>query len=134
MNSKIRVGSAVVLENNKGEILLVKRKYNPAKGYWVLPGGGINFGEYSKETVEREIKEETGLNIVIGDRIGVYELIKSEENVHRIIFYHKARLVDGILKLGDDAEDSRWLKPEKISSMENLGELVHKVLIDGGYL
>jgi len=134
MNNKIRVGSAVVLENNKGEILLVKRKYEPAKGKWVLPGGGINFGENSKETAERELKEETGFNISIGDFITVSELIKLEENIHRVIIYHKARLVDGTLKVEDDAEDAMWIKPEKIDSIENLGQLVPKVLKEAGYL
>jgi len=134
MNNEIRVGSAVILENEKGEILLIKRKYNPAKGRWVLPGGGIKFGENSKETAKRELKEETGLDISIGNCIGVFELIKPEENVHRIIFYHKARVLDGTLKLSDDADDAIWIKPGKINSIEKLGELTPEVLKRGGYL
>lgn len=134
MNNKIRVGSAVVLENDKGEILLVKRKFNPAKGKWVFPGGGINFSENSKETAKRELREETGFNIDVGDFITVCELIKPEENIHRVIIYHKAKVLDGTLKLADDAEDVMWIKPEKIDSIENLGRLVPKVLKEAGYL
>jgi len=134
MNDKIRIGSAVVLENDKGEVLLVKRKYNPAKGFWVFPGGGIKFSENFKETAKRELKEETGFNISVGDFITVCELIKPEENIHRVIIYHRAKLVDGILKLADDAEDAMWIRSEEINSIENLGELVIKVLKEAGYL
>ncbi|NIM47291.1 MAG: NUDIX domain-containing protein [Candidatus Aenigmarchaeota archaeon] len=134
MDSRIRIGSAVVLENGEGEILLTKRKYSPEKGKWVLPGGGINFGETFKETAERELKEETGLRISIGDRIGVYELIKPKTGLHRVIAYHRATLVDGTLKVADDADDGMWIKPEKISSVENLGDLVTKVLKNGDYI
>jgi ADP-ribose pyrophosphatase YjhB (NUDIX family) len=134
MENKIRVGSAVVLENDKGEVLLVKRKYEPAKGYWVLPGGRIEYGESFTATPVRELKEETGLNISVGDQIGAFEIISPEENVHRVIVFHKANLLGGTLKLADDAEDAIWIRPEKIRSTKNLSDLAPKVLERAGYL
>lgn len=134
MDNKIRVGSAVVLENKNGEILLVKRKNEPAKGKWVLPGGGIKFGEHSKETAKREIKEETDYNISVGDFITTLELINSKEGFHRVILYHKAKLLGGTLKLADDAEDIMWIEPKKIKTVENLGEWALQVLKEACYL
>jgi len=134
MENKIRVGSAIVLENNKGEILLTKRKNEPAKGKWVLPGGGINFGEHSKETAKREIKEETGYNISVGDLITTLELINPKEDFHRVILYHKARLLGGKFRLSDDAEDAMWIEPKKIKTVKNLGEWVLQVLKEASCL
>lgn len=79
----IRVGSAVVIESD-GKILLAKSKKPPVEGMWILPGGGVEFGENAKDAAKREIKEETGLEIEVGDLITTYELIR--ENMNRIIF------------------------------------------------
>lgn len=49
--------------NNKGEILLLKRRKEPYVGIWVLPGGSIEFGEHLEEALEREIKEETNIDV-----------------------------------------------------------------------
>ena len=134
MENKIRVGSAVVLENDKGEILLIKRKNEPSKGTWALPGGGINFGEHFKETAKRELKEETEYDISVGDFITASEIINPEENVHRVIIFHKAKLLSGTLNLSDDAEDAVWIKPEKINTVKNLGQLPIKILKEAGYI
>ena len=55
--------NGLILENEKGEVLLVKRKYPPKKGYWDIPGGFVDFEETIEESLEREIKEELGIEI-----------------------------------------------------------------------
>src|SRR3990167_11236908 len=55
--------NGLILESEKGEILLVKRKVSPKKGYWDVPGGFIDFGENLEESLKREIKEELGIQI-----------------------------------------------------------------------
>ncbi len=59
--------NAVILVNNKNEILLTKRRFPPKKSYWDLPGGFVEFGETVEQSVIREIKEELGLTIKHGD-------------------------------------------------------------------
>ena len=49
--------------NKKGEILLLKRRKEPYIGIWALPGGSMEFGEHLEETLEREIKEETNIDV-----------------------------------------------------------------------
>lgn len=58
-----KLTNAGILENEKGEILLVKRKWPPSKGKWDLPGGFLNPGEDMEESLKREIKEELGVDI-----------------------------------------------------------------------
>lgn len=55
--------NAAILANSKGEILLVKRKYPPKKGYWDLPGGFVDLNENAEESMARELKEELGIKI-----------------------------------------------------------------------
>ena len=63
---------AVIIEFPNNKILLVKRGNVVFKGYWALPGGRVDAGETVEETVVRETKEETGLDVRIMRKIGEY--------------------------------------------------------------
>jgi 8-oxo-dGTP diphosphatase len=54
------------------KILLIKRSTPPFIGYWALPGGRVDAGEIVEQTVVREVKEETGLDIKIARKVGEY--------------------------------------------------------------
>jgi 8-oxo-dGTP diphosphatase len=54
------------------KILLIKRRTAPFIGYWALPGGRVDPGETVEQTVVREVKEETGLDVAIVRKIGEY--------------------------------------------------------------
>src|SRR5260221_11405025 len=56
----------VIIENKKGEILLVTRKHDPFKGWFDFPGGFTESGETLEETGKREAKEELGMKVKIG--------------------------------------------------------------------
>lgn len=64
----IQTGSAVIVRNENGEILLQKRTDN---GRWGLPGGCQDLGENLKVTAIRELEEETGIKVDIDDLIAV---------------------------------------------------------------
>jgi ADP-ribose pyrophosphatase YjhB (NUDIX family) len=66
-----KTATAVIVFPGK-RILLVKRATVPFKGYWALPGGRCEPGESPEEAVVREVKEETGLDIVVTGKIGEY--------------------------------------------------------------
>ena len=53
-------------------ILLIKRDTVPFKGYWALPGGRAEPGETVEQTIIREVKEETGLDVTVVRKIGEY--------------------------------------------------------------
>ena len=54
------------------KILLIKRNTIPFKGYWALPGGRMDPGETVEQTIVREVKEETGLDVTIVRKVGEY--------------------------------------------------------------
>ncbi len=64
--------ATAVIEFPEDKILLVKRGTVVFKGYWALPGGRVDAGETVEQTVLREVKEETGLDVEIIGRIGDY--------------------------------------------------------------
>lgn len=51
----------LIIRNEKGEILLIKRKNEPAKGLWWFPGGRVMLGESRKNAAIRKLKEECGI-------------------------------------------------------------------------
>jgi ADP-ribose pyrophosphatase YjhB (NUDIX family) len=67
-NSIVPSVTAVVVDND-GALLLVHKTDNDL---WALPGGGVDVGESVSDAVVREVKEETGLDVEVGDLVGVY--------------------------------------------------------------
>ena len=64
--------ATAIIEFPTDTILLIKRDTVPFKGYWALPGGRAEPGETVEQTVVREVKEETGLDVSVVKRIGEY--------------------------------------------------------------
>ena len=63
-------GCNAIIQNSKGQILLQQRAY--PRGKWGLPGGLMELGESTEETIHREVKEETGLILGKLTLFGVY--------------------------------------------------------------
>jgi 8-oxo-dGTP diphosphatase len=61
-----------IIEFSPNKILLVKRDTVPFRGYWALPGGRVEPGETVERAVEREVKEETGLDVIAAIKLGEY--------------------------------------------------------------
>ena len=57
-----KVGVGVMIQNEKGQVLLGLRKGSHGEGEWNFPGGHLEFGETVFETARREVKEESGLD------------------------------------------------------------------------
>ena len=64
--------STAIIPYPGNRILLIKRNTVPFKGYWALPGGRVDPGEVVEQTIVREVKEETGLEVIIVGKIGEY--------------------------------------------------------------
>jgi 8-oxo-dGTP diphosphatase len=67
-----RAADAVILDGI-GNIVLIKRKYTPFRGQLALPGGIVEESETPRETIIREVKEETNLDVKIEKEIGIYD-------------------------------------------------------------
>lgn len=85
-----------------GKVVLVKRKYDPRKGFWTLPSGFIEFLESPEACLLREVKEETDLDVEITGLFGVYSGNDDPRTPVVLVVYNT--LVKGReLKAGDDA-------------------------------
>ncbi len=75
-----------------------------------LPGGGVESRELPTEAVVREVKEETGLNIVVDRLIGVYGHVEIDD----LIFSFICRVIGGQLVLSDEADRHCFFDPENL--------------------
>ena len=87
----------------KGDrIVLVRRKYGAFRGKWCIPCGNVEVGEDVRTAVQREIREETGLDVEVGDVVDVLSTHHSpERSVVGVYFFVKEK--GGDLVAGDDA-------------------------------
>jgi mutator protein MutT len=110
---EIAVGAIVVSE---GRLLMVKRGHEPNKGLWTVPGGRVELGESLKDAVKREIREETGLAIEVGELAGHLEYTGDP---HLVILDFLARPLDAAEPIaGDDAEEVRWVPLDEVVDLE----------------
>ncbi len=118
----------IIHENEKG-ILLIKRKGEPYKGYWALPGGFLEYGiEGLEEAAKREFEEETSLITELDSLklIGVYSDPKRDPRGHVIAHVFHVKKVRGIERANDDAAE---LKRFPLDSLPDLA-FDHKKIID----
>src|SRR3990167_3225025 len=89
-----RPTTAVIFENKKGEILLIKRKKEPKKGYWDVSGGFIDNEETLEAGVRREVKEELNIKLKEFKYIGSYygRYLYKGFNYHTLCFAFVAKL------------------------------------------
>ncbi|MFX1465282.1 MAG: NUDIX hydrolase [Promethearchaeota archaeon] len=112
---------AIVLDGNE-KILLVKRGNEPGRGKWSFPGGLVNVGEAVKDAAKREVKEETGLSVKIGDLAGVVDVVIKDDNekvqYHYVIIDFFATRESGEISPRSDAEDVRWILLKDLLSLD----------------
>jgi ADP-ribose pyrophosphatase YjhB (NUDIX family) len=107
-----------------GKILLVRRARSPAKGFYSLPGGRVEFGETLHTALYREIDEETGLRIEIVDLAGWREVVPGTTGGgHYLIMSFAARWTSGEPVLNDELDDFRWLAPDALGDLKLTGGL-----------
>lgn len=115
----VGVGAVIIC---KRKILLEKRKGEPGKGKWTIPGGLVELGERAEQTVIREVKEETNLTVNQPKLIDVVSNIIVDENrrtkYHFIIVDYFVKLKGGKMKAADDAAELRWVTFEELAKYD----------------
>lgn len=112
----VGVGAVVVRD---GAVLLVQRAGEPLKGQWTLPGGAVELGETLTEALQRELREETGLEVRVLDLIEVFERIHRDPDgtprYHYVLIDYLCQPVDGTARAGSDVSAVAWAHPVEFS-------------------
>lgn len=108
--------SGAILENEKGEILLVVRKVDPMKGFLDVPGGFIDLHEDAEEGMTRELKEELGIDVsnvkYFASYVDTYEYDGVELPTLGIIF--TANIVDQKISIHDDISGYEFFNKDEL--------------------
>jgi 8-oxo-dGTP diphosphatase len=91
----------------KGAVLLVKRRFEPYRGLWVIPSGFIEYDESVRDTAVREVSEETGLSVGLDDLHAV-ESCFDDPRGNTLLVLFRGHIEGGSRKAGDDAEEARF--------------------------
>jgi ADP-ribose pyrophosphatase YjhB (NUDIX family) len=87
-----------------GRVLLARRRFPPWEDHWYFPSGFVEYEEDVEATAVREIREETGLEVLIDGIFGAYSYF-DDPRKNGIIILFRASVVGGELRAGDDASE-----------------------------
>lgn len=108
---------AVILDDD-GRLLVVRRRHPPSQDLWSLPGGRVEPGESLIDAVKREVFEETGLAVSVGDVVGVVEIPAGGDVVYDVTDFAATVVGDpAVLLAGDDATDVAWVTRDDLGSL-----------------
>lgn len=125
----IQAVSALIIDP-ANRVLLIKRRNDPYRGYWSLPGGRVQTKESLFEATAREVYEETGLNAEVIKLLGKQNISKLDHRAFEISIY-LAQVIVGSLQAGSDALEARWVNLAELDSLTltpNLAAFLRKNL------
>ena len=109
--------SSALVERD-GKLLLVRRAIEPFRGYWDIPGGFLAPGEHPTAGAAREVLEETGLVVVVGELLGIwmdtYDGRAGDPPAWTLSCYYLAEPIGGEPRPGDDAAELGWFRSDEL--------------------
>ncbi|MFJ8440110.1 NUDIX hydrolase [Kitasatospora griseola] len=111
----------VVVTDEAGRLLLIHKTDN---NLWALPGGGHDIGEFVADTAVREVREETGIDVVVDSIVGLYtdpgHVMAYDDGEVRQQFSicFKARPVGGDLRTSSESKEVRWVDPADLGNLD----------------
>jgi len=115
----VGVGAVVI---SKGKILLEKRKNEPGKGKWSIPGGVVDLGESPEQAVVREVMEETCLEVDAPRLIDVVSDVSLDETgkvkYHFVIIDYLVAVKHGEPKAASDADALVWVPLNEVKAYD----------------
>jgi 8-oxo-dGTP diphosphatase len=128
----VGVGAVILRER---EVVLARRAAEPLRGQWSLPGGMLELGETLRQGVEREVLEETGLQVEVKHVLDVFDSIFPDAEGHAQFHYV---LIDflcvprgGELRAGGDVSEVVWARMDELEQFgltENARAVIGKAI------
>ena len=112
-------GVGGVVHDAAGRLLVVRRGRPPHAGLWSIPGGRVEPGEDDAAAVVRELAEETGLAVRVGELLGVVAL-----GAGIVVHDYRCTVVGGTLAAGDDAADAAWVTAAELRMLPTTPRLL----------
>ena len=114
--SHIVTSVVAVIIDTDDRVLLTKRNVPPFQGEWVMPGGKIDLGEPIVAALKREVREEVGLEVEVGELIDIFEHVTpGEDNYHFIIIYYRCTpLYCDVTHNHDEVAEARWVAADEL--------------------
>ncbi|MET8902883.1 NUDIX domain-containing protein [Streptomyces sp. NPDC004538] len=110
LHTKYVVGVTGVVRDDEGRVLLLKHRMWPPGRQWGLPSGFARKGEDFRETVVREMREETALDVEVGRLVMLNSGLRT-----RLEVAYEARLLGGELRIDPfEILEARWCRPDEL--------------------
>lgn len=122
--------NAIIL-NERHEVLLAKRAFDPAKGTWDFPGGFVDWGEDPMQAIEREIDEELHVQFRVSALFSTFTTWYPFDglNVSLAVIVYKG-VIQGEPRPDDDVGDCQWFSLDQIPidlAFPQMKELLERV-------
>jgi mutator protein MutT len=112
----------VIIEDDQGNILLIRRANEPDQGRWSVPGGAVELGETTIHAASREVREECGVAVQMGPVVSVYDLIEpdrvGEIRFHYVIIHYLARYQTDSPRAASDSLYVEWVPADAIPDLD----------------
>ena len=123
---RVRVGG--ILITNDGILLIAHKKDNDV--YWLLPGGGVDYGESLSEALTREFAEELNIEIIVNDPVLISDSIDPGGDRHIINIFFLCEYSKGEFILGNEIRlhDFKFFKKEEIPDIKLLPPINNELI------
>ncbi|MAS35730.1 MAG: hypothetical protein CL610_17100 [Anaerolineaceae bacterium] len=122
MNEVIRLRASVIVIEDRRILLVPHFDTEAGPIQWVIPGGGVEFGEYNEAAAVREFREETGLDIACDHLLHVYENILPQRPWHSVTFIYAGHILGGQLQ----QEQTPWgLRTPRWFTLDDLNGIAY---------
>ena len=107
----------IFIYNEDYYFILIKRRNDPYKDYWALPGGFVEYGESVESAAIREAKEETSIDVELKDLVNVYSDADRDPRSHTVTVVYTAKGDFNSRKANSDAKDINIFKANELNKI-----------------
>jgi 8-oxo-dGTP diphosphatase len=122
--------AAIIIRNGK---LLLMQRHKPGRDYYTLPGGGVDLEETFEETCIREVKEETGLDVLSLRLVSRYITLEKEENYYAAQVTTQEPVLGGDEARRQSPENSYtlvWVDADQLESINLLPGVARRICLE----